>query len=299
MMYCLRGVLVCASLLGIVTLAVEAQGPPGPPAGAAGVSGRGRGGGGLGAGPNNKQIVDAAAADRGRAVYILECITCHGPKARGTDNGADLIQSLTVLHDRYGDTIGSFLQKGHAMQSGKSGSVLTKDQIVDLSHFIHQKVNETLVRAPGSSPPNIVTGDAKAGLAYFNGEGKCNTCHSPTGDLAGFASKYDAYNVQQRFIFPFPVQGRGGRGPAVPTTAAKPVKLTITPPSGPVITGELIRMDDFDISYRDSDGKTQNIARVKGMKIEKNDPYAFHAALLRTITDKNMHDTVAYLETLK
>jgi hypothetical protein len=144
-----------------------------------------------------------------------------------------------------------------------------------------------------------VTGDAKAGLAYFNGEGKCNTCHSPTGDLAGFASKYDAYNVQQRFIFPFPVQGRGGRGPAVATTPAKPVKVTITPPSGPVISGELIQMDDFDISYRDADGKTQNISRVKGMKIQKDDPYAFHAALLRTITDKNMHDTVAYLETLK
>ena len=35
------------------------------------------------------------------------------------------------------------------------------------------------------------------------------------------------------------------------------------------------------------------------MKVEKTDPLAFHVALLDTLTDKNMHDVVAYLETLK
>ena len=35
------------------------------------------------------------------------------------------------------------------------------------------------------------------------------------------------------------------------------------------------------------------------MKVEKNDPLAAHRELLDTMTDKNIHDLVAYLETLK
>jgi hypothetical protein len=33
--------------------------------------------------------------------------------------------------------------------------------------------------------------------------------------------------------------------------------------------------------------------------VTKNDPLAQHRAMLDTLTDKNMHDLVAYLETLK
>ena len=35
------------------------------------------------------------------------------------------------------------------------------------------------------------------------------------------------------------------------------------------------------------------------MKIVKNDPFAAHVELLDRLTDKAMHDVVAYLETLK
>ena len=40
------------------------------------------------------------------------------------------------------------------------------------------------------------------------------------------------------------------------------------------------------------------IARPES-KVEKHDPYAAHDALLDQYTDKNIHDVVAYLETLK
>src|SRR5262245_43218567 len=47
----------------------------------------------LGAGANDKHIVDNAAADRGRAVWAAQCINCHGSTARGTDKGANLVRS--------------------------------------------------------------------------------------------------------------------------------------------------------------------------------------------------------------
>ena len=43
------------------------------------------------------------------------------------------------------------------------------------------------------SKVDILVGDPKAGAAYFNGPGRCTTCHSVTGtgDLARIGAKYD------------------------------------------------------------------------------------------------------------
>ncbi|HXJ39790.1 MAG TPA: hypothetical protein VNH18_10965, partial [Bryobacteraceae bacterium] len=61
----------------------------------------------------------------------------------------------------------------------------------------------------------------------------------------------------------------------------------------------LLLLDDFNVSMRDSDGEYRAWARVPGLKVKIDDPYAAHAELLDRITDKNMHDITAYLETLK
>jgi len=254
----------------------------------------------IGQGADDQQVVDEALADQGKKIYIAECITCHGPKARGANEGPpnlrgpDIVRSVVVLHDRYGSTIGAFLSKGHPTQSGTSSASFSAEQILDLSHFLHQRVGDTLRSGPFNSVLNVLTGDAKAGETYFNGEGKCTTCHSAKADLAGIAGRYDAPTMQQRFLFPAtPVYG--GRS----VRSRKPVMLTVTPPNGPAVTGELDRLDDFDVSLHDSAGDYHVWKRTPELKVEKNDPYAAHNALLEQITDKDIHDVVAYLETLK
>ena len=131
-----------------------------------------------GAGPSDKPVVDPAAADRGRRVWASECIDCHGTQARGGDKGPNLVRSVIVLRDRYGSQIGPFLKKGHTLQSGTPSANLTDAQIQDLAHFLRQKVNDGLRGSPLFQVQNILTGDAKAGAAFFNGEGKCGTCHA-------------------------------------------------------------------------------------------------------------------------
>ncbi|HCC55957.1 MAG TPA: cytochrome C [Solibacterales bacterium] len=270
--------------------------PPKPAGAATTVTVSRRRGGG--AGPDDVQMVDAAAADRGRTTYIAECITCHGPKARGKDGGGpDLVRSLTILHDRYGSTIGSFLKNGHPMQSGHASTSLTQAQIADLSHFLHQRVNDTLRSGPYSKVINVLTGDAKAGAAYFHGAGKCDTCHAANGDLASIATKYDAPTLQQRFLFPQSV-GFGRRG-AVAGSKRATLTVTVTPPSGPAVTGVPLSLDDFNVSLRDDAGQYHAWKRTPDLKVEKHDPYAAHVAMLDQISDKNIHDVVAYLETLK
>ncbi len=286
-------------LLAWALFAATSRGQQNPPA--AGRGARGGGEGGLTRGPDDQAVVDPVAANRGRATYIAECITCHGPKARGGDQGADLVRSQVVIHDRYGDKLGPFLKNGHPMQSGKPSASLLAPQVVDLSHFLRERLTDTLSRVAGNSgnpPPNILTGNAKAGEAFFNGSGKCAGCHSPTGDLKGYASRNDPVTIQQRFLFPGPVFGRGGRGGAAGASASR-VTITVTPPNGPSVTGVPDRFDDFNVTLRDASGAYHSWARTPDLKVEKHDPLAAHHSLLAVLADKDMHDVVAYLETFK
>lgn len=276
-----------AQVLDYLTAQYGPASPVAPPMG-----GRGRGAA-FSPGPADKQVIDEAAANRGRKVYAAECINCHGTHARGGDKGADLVRSEIILHDRYGSTIGPFLKAGHPTQTTPAAQ-LTQAQIVDLSHTLHQEVYNTLRAA--LEIQNVLTGNAQAGAAYFNGTGQCAGCHSPTGDLAHIASRMDPAGLQQRFLFPGG-GGRGGRGRGGPT--AKPVTVTVTPASGAPITGTLVHLDDFNVSLRDSAGEYRSFKRTPGMKVTKNDPLQAHHDLLDRYTDRNIHDIVAYLETLK
>jgi mono/diheme cytochrome c family protein len=262
------------------------------PATAQAGGGRGRGAA-FSPGPADKQVVDPVAADRGRKVYAAECISCHGTHARGGDKGADLIRSEVILHDRYGSTIGPFLKKGHPTQSTPAAQ-LTAEQIEDLSHTLHQEVYNTLRAA--LEIQNLLTGDPKAGAAYFNGAGKCSGCHSASGDLAHIGTRMDPPTLQQRFLFPGGGgRGRGGRGPQ----AGKPVTVTVTPASGAAVTGALLHIDDFNVALRDSAGEYHSFKRTPAVKVVKNDPLEAHHEMLDHYTDQNIHDIVAYLETLK
>jgi cytochrome c oxidase cbb3-type subunit III len=252
-------------------------------------------------GPYDKQIVDSAAADRGRHLYAAECVDCHGPTARGVDNtGPNLVRSNVVLKDRTGSQLGPFLKKGHPLQSKASSASLTNEQVADLSHFLKQRIDDALKRSPMGDNINVITGDAAAGRAYFEGEGKCTTCHSLTGNLAGIGTRLDPVNLQQQMLFP---GGRGGRGGAGRAGRGGPplssVMLTVTPAGGQSVTGNLVFLDDFDVQLRDAAGKLHTWTRTPTLKVVKNDPLAAHHELLDRITDKNIHDLVVYLETVK
>jgi cytochrome c oxidase cbb3-type subunit 3 len=237
------------------------------------------------AGPTRPDV-DSAAADRGKRVYLQYCVNCHGSKAKGTEDGPDLIRSVTVLHDKAGSELAPALKK----LANHKGD-LTQAQLRDLSQFLKQRVEDTIKNRNATQPPNVLTGNAAAGKAYFEGQGKCGACHSPTGNLAGIAKRYDPLTLQQRLLFP---RG-GGRG----TPPVRPTQVTVTPPSGPPISGNLDRIDDFSVSLRDVAGDYHSWSITPELKVALRDPYAAHNELLDQYTDADIHNLVAYLETLK
>jgi cytochrome c oxidase cbb3-type subunit 3 len=253
-----------------------------------------------GAGPADKPMVDPKASEAARPLYAKNCLACHGPDARGTPRGLNLVRSIVVLRDRYGSTLGPFLRSSHppVPVTGRGASPmpqpfegLTNTEVLLLSHFLRDRINDTLRGAPMFKPGNVLVGDAKAGAEYFQGEGACTQCHSPSGDLAGIGRRLEPVNLQQRFLFPHTARRQG--------PGAKVVTVTVTTESGQTLTGDLDRMDDFNVSFRDASGTYHSVRRTPGTRVVKTDPFAAHVALLSRITDKNMHDVVAYLETLK
>jgi len=255
------------------------------------------------AGPDDKPIVDPKADELARPLWSADCQSCHGSDARGTPRGPNLVRSLLVLSDRYGNKVGPYLRSQHPKLP--SGKILepTDTQVLLFAHFLRARLNDTLRGSPLFKPGDILVGDSKAGAAYFSGDGGCTQCHSPTGDLAGLASRVtDPVNVQQRFLFP--ANAFGGRRGAPPPAAsggrtAPIVRVTVTPPGGSAVTGDLVQMDDFNVTLRGADGLPRTFRRAPGVQVVKNDPFAAHVSLLEKITDTQIHDVVAYLWTLK
>jgi hypothetical protein len=100
--------------------------------------------------------------------------------------------------------------------------------------------------------------------------------------------------LQQRLLFPRTVAlGRG----VLPTV--KPVTVEITSEGGQSVSGTLTYVDEFNVSLRDSSGSYHSWKRTPGLKVEIHDPYKAHDDLLDRITDSDIHNLVAYLETLK
>jgi len=228
---------------------------------------------------------DAAAASRGEKLYAPNCAFCHGEKARGGE-GPNLVRSALVLHDEKGELLGPVIASGFPDKGMPAFPNFAEGQLRDLAQYLHLQV-ELVANRGTYKRLNVVTGDAKAGEAYFNGAGGCNTCHSVTGDLAHIGSKYQPDQLQTRFIWP-----GGGRG------AASRQKVTVTLPSGESITGTLKAQDDVNVSIYDSAGNYRSWPR-EGLKIQMEDRLVLHRQLLEKYTDADMHNLTAYLAGFK
>jgi hypothetical protein len=195
-----------------------------------------------------------------------------------------------VLDDEKGELIGPVVSQGRPDKGMPAFPSLTKDQLYDVAEFLHMQV-ELVANRGLYKRLNVVTGDAQAGKAYFNGAGGCKNCHSPTGDLARIGARYASDQLQTRFIWP---GGGGGFGRSGGTAQ----KVTVTLPSGETIAGAVKRLDDFDISIFDTKGAYHSWPR-DSVNVQLEDRLAGHRQLLEKYTDKDMHNLTAYLVTLK
>jgi mono/diheme cytochrome c family protein len=238
---------------------------------------------------------DPAAFERGAKAYTQNCAGCHGANARGSVGAPDLVRSILVLDDEKGILIAPVLRDGRP-DAGMPKLGLTDQQISDLVAWLHVQTYSAGHRTTYAFQ-DVLTGDAKKGEVYFNAT--CKGCHSPTGDLKGIGSRFDAFALQARWLQPRGGRG-GGRGGAPSSAAKSAISVTITLPSGEKISGTLDRIDDFNVSLKDSSGDYRSFTREGAVpKVEIHDPLKPHNDLLGKYTDPDIHNVTAYLVTLK
>ena len=235
--------------------------------------------------PSGKAPANKAAEERGRAQFAQSCGFCHGPNANGGTHGPSLIRSAVVRHDENGNLIGAVVRDGRPDQ-GMPAIHLTPEQLADIVAFVKSRVAAADIRSAnrslGGSDDKLLTGNAAAGKAFFEGAGGCGACHSPTGDLAGIARKYAAAVLQARFLYP-----RSARTVA-----------TVTDSAGKRHIGTLVTLTNYDVAIIDADGWYHSWP-LDSATVDVKDPLSAHRALLRKYTDADMHNMLAYLETLK
>jgi len=232
---------------------------------------------------------DQAAVDRGQNLFSQNCSFCHGRDANGGDGGPDLIRSVLVNHDEHGSLISPVVLNGRPGK-GMPKFNLTPAQISDIATFLHAR-NRYVRYRQLYQVKDVVTGDARSGEAYFNGAGRCKTCHSPAGDLAHVASEYEPEALLRTLLYP-------GRSGALSSSDRIRKKVTVKLTSGQIFSGPLQHIDEFTVSMYDEAGEYHTWPRDT-VQVEIHDPLAVHAKLLQIYTDTEMHNVLAYLETLK
>ena len=222
----------------------------------------------------------------GRDAFAGQCGFCHGRDTAGGAGGPDLTRSELVANDVRGDRIIPLVRAGRGTMPPFK---LSDPDALAIVAFIHDQKTQADSAVGGRRSVDVSdlqTGNAAAGKKYF--DTACTRCHSATGDLAGLATRLQGLQLLQRMLYP------GGQ-PRDPKRAAQ---VTVTLPSGQTVAGRLTYRDEFTIALTDTAGWYRSWPTTQ-VKFTVDDPRQAHVDQLGKYTDADMHDVLAYLQTLR
>lgn len=236
---------------------------------------------------------DPAAIARGKQVFSVNCGFCHGSDARGGEGGPNLLRSPIVLNDRQGEVVAAVVLNGR-MEKGMPKFNLPTPSVADIAAYLHS-IEVGRKDTAQFNPKRVLVGDAVAGKAYFNGKGGCGACHSVEKDLAGIGSRLDPKTLQDTIV-----TGGGTGLLGIPSPTAPPRTVSVTMPTGELLKGRLVSIDDFIVVLTDADGNRRTLRRDgDSPRIQVSNPLQAHLDRVRSWEDHDLHNLTAYLVTLK
>jgi len=224
--------------------------------------------------------------EAGRTRFGAQCGFCHGRDAGGGEGGPDLTRSALVAADVRGDRINPVVRSG---RSAMPPFNLSDSDLTAIVAYIHDQKTQADSAVGGRRSVDVAdlqTGNATAGKRYF--DTACTKCHSATGDLSGLAARLQGLQLLQRMLYP--------NGP--PRDPNRAPRVTVTLASGQVVTGRLAYRDEFTIALTDASGWYRSWP-TKQVRFTVDDPLQAHVEQLGKYTDADMHDVLAYLQSLR
>jgi mono/diheme cytochrome c family protein len=223
-------------------------------------------------------------AEAGGELFHQNCAFCHGRDAMGGESGPDLTQSKLVLADKTGEKIAEVTREGKPDNKMPAFN-FSSEELASLIAFIHAREADAALHKGsrrGVDVADLQTGNAEVGMQYFKGAGGCVKCHSPSGDLSGIATRYEGLKLEQRMLYPRDAKS----------------SVTVTLASGQKVTGRLAYLDEFTVALRDSTGVYHSWATSR-VHYTVDSPVNAHVELFSKYTDDDIHNLMAYLQTLR
>jgi putative heme-binding domain-containing protein len=249
-----------------------------------------------GATPDLKALItDPAALEKGRKLFMTQCIDCHGPKGEGS-RGPNLAQPNLP---RAGDDASLI----RILRSGIAGTEMPAARL---------KPGEApylaaYVRSLGMIPVEKVTGDPVKGGELFRTKGACLTCHAVNGqgmtigpELTDIGRRRGAAFLRRALVEP------GAEVPqnfiAYRTDISLPVNflfIRAKTKDGKEVAGVRVNEDAFTIQVRDLTGFVHSFEKSDLAELHKDKGVSPMPVYAGVFTPTELDDVIAYLVSLK
>jgi cytochrome c oxidase cbb3-type subunit III len=246
----------------------------------------------------NPYTGDAKIAKVGEYQFRLNCAFCHGLGARGGGRGPD----LTRAQKRHGSSDAEIFHNIHDGIAGTAMPAATNGGIgVGMSdEEIWQVV--TYIRSVEVKAPAQPAGNAVHGKELFNGAAGCSTCHMMEGkggrlgpDLTSVAASRSTEYLVESLRNP---SRRLAQGifEAMKEFPQEYVSVSVVTADGTKMSGVVLNEDQFTLQMLDTREQLHLFEKDQLRSLEKRRESAMPVYDQKTLSDKDLQDLIAYLQ---
>jgi putative heme-binding domain-containing protein len=247
----------------------------------------------------NPYAGDAKVAKLGEYQFRLNCAFCHGLGARGGGRGPDLTRTkhhgssdAEIFHNIHDGIAGTAMP---AATNGGIGVGMSDEEIWQVVTYIRS----VEVKAPAQP-----AGNAEHGKELFNGAAGCSTCHMILGkggrigpDLSTVGASRSSDYLIESVRNP---NKRLAQGifEAMKEFPQEYESVLVVTADGTKLSGVVLNEDQFTLQMLDAREQLHLFEKGKLRSLEKRRESAMPAYDQKALSDKDLQDLVAYLQSV-
>lgn len=246
----------------------------------------------------NPYTGDAKMAKLGEYQFRLNCAFCHGLGARGGGRGPDLTRAkrhgssdAEIFHNIHDGIAGTAMP---AATNGGIGVGMSDEEIWQVVTYIRSAEVKALAQPAGN---------AAHGKELFNGPAGCSTCHMIAGkggrlgpDLTSVGASRSTEYLVESLRDP---SRRLAQGifEAMKEFPQEYVSVSVVTAEGMKFSGVVLNEDQFTLQMLDTREQLHLFEKDRLRSLEKNRESAMPVYDQKTLSDKDLQDLIAYLQT--
>lgn len=219
----------------------------------------------------------------GKKLFENQCGLCHGPQGEG--GRGPLLAKPRLSRAPDDNTLLKVIESGIQGTEMPAANSMSEREIRQTAAF---------VRSLGKLRMEPVPGNAANGAEIYRGKGGCANCHAINGDggsagpeLAGIGGSRSPAYLKQSLLSP---------ESELPDSY---LLVTVSPKSGPNVTGTRANEDSFSIQILDPSGRLHSFWKSEILELKKQRGKSSMPSYKATLSNEELTNVVAFLASLK